>query len=155
MLPYQAPFILAVDIGTSSVKAIVFDSRGRKTNASAAASYQLRAPEKGAAVLDPEDVVTAVVNSCRETIAKSREIRLGKIEAVGLSGFWHSLVAVGEDNKPLTPLYTWADTRSNSHSLRLRKTLDDAHVHKRTGCPIHFIYLPAKILWLLEKDKIH
>lgn len=121
--------------------------------ANAGASYLLMAHEEGAAELDPEKVISAVVNSCREVITKSNRINPGGIEAVGLSGFWHSLVAVGKDDRALTPLYTWADRRSYPQSVRLRRELKNDIVHQRTGCVLHPVYLPSKILWLKQEKR--
>jgi len=152
MKKYESPFVLAVDIGTSSARAIVFDARGRRTPAASAASYELRTPVKGAGQLDVGEVISAVVKSCRRALAESKKFRLGRIEAVGLSGFFHSLVAVAEDGRALTPVYTWADTRSIPQSLKLRKKLNARAVHERTGCVLHPIYLPSKVLWLREES---
>ena len=153
MKKYEAPFVLAIDIGTSSARAIVFDARGRRTPAAWAASYELRTPVKGAGQLDVGEVISAVVKSCRRAVAASKKFRLGNIEAVGLSGFFHSLIAVARDGKALTPVYTWADTRSIPQSLKLRKKLDARAVHERTGCVLHPVYLPSKILWLREEHR--
>ncbi len=153
MTDYKSPFILAVDIGTSGAKAIVFDSKGRKTEAKATISYQLQSPAERAAELDPEEIISAVINTCQEAVAKSKTLYQGKITAVGLSGFWHSLVAVGKRDEALTPLYTWADRRSRPQSLKLREKLRNARVHRRTGCVLHPVYLPSRILWLKEKNK--
>ncbi|MHB2020210.1 MAG: gluconokinase, partial [Candidatus Xenobia bacterium] len=49
---------------------------------------------------------------------------------------------------PLTPLYTWADTRCRPAVAVLKQKLDASAVHQRTGCLIHESYLPAKLLWL-------
>ena len=154
MTDCKSPLILGIDIGTSGTKAIVFNSRGRKTEAGSTISYQFNTPVKGAAELDPEEIISAVVNSCREAVRKSEELHLGKIMAVGLSGFWHSLIAVGKRDEALTPVYTWVDRRSYPQSLKLRKKLQNSRIHRRTGCILHPVYLPSKILWLKEKNKV-
>ena len=106
MVDFEPPLILGIDIGTSGTKAIVFDSKGRKTEAKSTITYQLKTPAKGAAELDPEEVLSAIVGCCRETVRKSKRLHYGEIRAIGLSGFWHSLIAVGEEEKALTPVYT-------------------------------------------------
>ena len=153
MSVYQTPFVLAIDIGTSGTKAIVFDSQGRRTEAKSTKSYDFHFPVENAAEFDPDVIVSAVVNASKEAVKKSKEIYSEEIKAVGLSGFWHSLICVGKDNKPLTPLYTWADRRSYPQSLKLRKVLNNTTVQQRTGCPLHPVYLPSKILWLREEKK--
>jgi gluconokinase len=76
--------------------------------------------------------------------------RPGSIRAVGISTFWHSLIGVSARRKPLTPIFTWADTRSQAAAEELKTRLDERAVHQRTGCAIHSSYLPAKLLWLSE-----
>ena len=148
----QPPFTLGVDIGTSSVKAIVFDARGKKSGAAGSVAYPLRAGAAGAAELDAAEVLSAIVTVCREVVAQHTASGLEPIAAVGLSAFWHGLMALGPHGEPLTPIYTWADTRSHPQAQELKARLDEAAVHQRTGCMLHPIYLPAKMLWLSKRQ---
>ena len=50
--------------------------------------------------------------------------------------------------RPTTPVYTWADRRAADAAGELRERLDEAAIHRRTGCVLHSSYLPAKLLWL-------
>ena len=43
---------------------------------------------------------------------------------------------------PVTPLYTYADTRARREAQELRHELDFAEVYQRTGCPLHTSYMP-------------
>jgi gluconokinase len=73
-----------------------------------------------------------------------------RIAGVGISCFWHSLVGVGENGRAVTPLYSWADTRSQEYAVELAKKLDPGEYHRRTGCFLHSSYWPAKLTWLAE-----
>jgi gluconokinase len=53
------------------------------------------------------------------------------------------------NGQPVTPIYTWADTRAARAAEELRRELDPEAVHATTGCVIHPSYLPAKLRWLL------
>jgi gluconokinase len=64
---------------------------------------------------------------------------VGEGDALAISCFWHSLVAVDEHDRPLTPVLTWRDLAGE---LPL---LDAASYHRRTGCFLHPAYWPAKI----------
>jgi gluconokinase len=73
-------------------------------------------------------------------------------DAVGVSCFGHSLVALDERGRPLTPILGWRDTRSADAAAWLARRLDTDAVHARTGCHIHTSYWPAKLAWLAQED---
>ncbi len=60
-----------------------------------------------------------------------------------------SLVGFDGKGEPLTPLYTWADTRGEKYADRLSESIPD--FHSRTGCVIHPMYPAIKLLWLREE----
>jgi gluconokinase len=65
--------------------------------------------------------------------------QVGEGDALAISCFWHSLVAVDERDRPVTPVLTWRD-RAGELPL-----LDPVTYHHRTGCFLHPAYWPAKI----------
>ena len=75
-----------------------------------------------------------------------------RVDAVGASCFGHSLLALDERGRPLTPILSWRDTRSADAADWLLRRLDNAAVHARTGCQIHTSYWPAKLAWLAQED---
>ena len=125
--------VLALDVGSSSVRAQVFDERGEPVDA-------LRQEVYGGD--DPDEIVRLV----REAIG-GREADL-----TATSCFGHSLVALDARGRPLTPVLGWRDTRSAEAAERLRGRLDPAAVHARTGQFLHSAYWPAKLLWLAETE---
>ena len=52
--------------------------------------------------------------------------------------------------RPLTPVITWADTRSAPAAAALRGAHDERGIHARTGAPLHSTFFPAKLRWLRE-----
>jgi gluconokinase len=64
---------------------------------------------------------------------------VGEGDALAISCFWHSLVAVDERDRPLTPVLTWRDLAGDLPQL------DPEGYHRRTGCFLHPAYWPAKI----------
>jgi gluconokinase len=74
------------------------------------------------------------------------------VEAVATTTLWHSLIGLDEHGKALTPLYSWADSRSAPWAARLRERLDERAVHARTGARLHSSYWPAKLAWLRETE---
>jgi gluconokinase len=68
--------------------------------------------------------------------------QVGDGDALAVSCFWHSLVAVDERDRPLTPVLTWRDVASDPPPL------DPDDYHRRTGCFLHPAYWPAKLVRL-------
>jgi gluconokinase len=132
--------VLALDIGTSSVRARLVDEEAEPTGEDARARY---GGDEG--LLDAEELLRAAEHVLHEA-------RRGAVDAVGASCFWHSLVALDERDRPLTPVLTWRDVRSASHADDLRRRLDAAAVHARTGCHLHSSYWPAKLAWLRAEE---
>ncbi len=125
--------VLALDVGTSSVRAQVFDADAQEREP---------AQRKYAGENDPARVVELV----REAVDEA--VRGEEYDAVGGSCFGHSLLALDEDGRPLTPILGWRDTRSADAAEWLSRRVDATAVHVRTGCHIHTSYWPAKLAWL-------
>jgi gluconokinase len=141
--------VLALDVGTSSVRARVYDEAGEHVkDVEAQTRYEVTHGHDGRAEFDPEDLVAATLAALDE----ARREAGGPVDAVGASCFWHSLMAVDGRGRALSPLLTWRDTRSVEAADELRRRLDPEAVHARTGCVLHPAYWPAKLLWLREAD---
>ncbi len=123
--------MLALDVGSSSVRAQQLDERGEPAG-------ELR--QEGYESDDPAEVAAAV-----------RRV-LGDEEPDATSCFAHSLVAVDEDWNALTPILGWRDTRSAAAAEWLARQLDAEAVHARTGAFLHPSFWPAKLAWLAETE---
>jgi gluconokinase len=138
-----APVVLALDIGTSSVRCALFDARARRIlKNSASETYRLRNSREHGAELDPAILLHAT-RKCLRQIP-----RLTNDSIVAGSGFWHSLLGLDRAGKPLTPIYTWADTRSADEAVKLRAHLNEREILQRTGCMLRATFWPAKLRWL-------
>jgi gluconokinase len=78
------------------------------------------------------------VAACRAVLAQ-----VGEGDVLAISCFWHSLVAVDERDRPLTPVLTWRDLGELPALDAL--SLDPVSYHRRTGCFLHPAYWPAKL----------
>jgi gluconokinase len=72
----------------------------------------------------------------------------GEIAAVGMDTFVGNILGVDRAGNALTPIYTYADTRSADDVLLLRDRIDMREMHRRTGTMHHTAYLPARLHWL-------
>ena len=85
----------------------------------------------------PTPIWTPIASSTRAAPCSRRSARETPL---AISCFWHSLVAVDERDRPLTPVLTWRDLAGGEPP-----PLDAEAYHRRTGCFLHPAYWPAKI----------
>ena len=145
---------LAIDIGTSSTRSAIYDAKGnRLLKTTAQITYPLITDSDGRAELRPTDLHRAVTHVVAKTFAswrKSKSHAPAKIAAVGVSCFWHSLLGLDAHGRPITPVYTWADSRCRDQAAALRKNPGELLLHARTGCMARASFWPAKLLWLKQ-----
>ncbi|GAC1329162.1 MAG: gluconokinase [Chloroflexota bacterium] len=142
--------VLALDIGTSSARASLYDLRGRPVpDRFAHITYSPRVTADGGAEFDPCWLVDQVCTTVDRVLATPPP---GPIVAVAVGSFWHSLMGLDAAGQPLTPVYLWLDGRSRSVLPELRQRLDTRAIHARTGCVLHWSYWPAKLTWLRRGD---
>lgn len=139
--------VLALDIGSSSVRAALVDRDGGVAPGSLSQlPVELDAAPGGRSGIGLDHVRDVAEQVIDQTLAS--DAARDRIVAVGVSTFWHSLVALDRAGRPLAEVLTWADTRSFAEASELREHLDAEAVRQRTGCSLHASYLPAKIRWL-------
>ncbi len=137
--------VLALDVGTSSCRASLYDVRGRSIkDRFAHIAYTPTVSPDGGAELDPDVLFDQVCTAIDQVLRKDPP----QILAVATDTFWHSLLGVDARGKPLTPIYLWLDARSRAEVALLRDRLDVRAVHARVGCVLHWSYWPAKLSWL-------
>ena len=141
-------YILALDIGTSSVRAALYDFEGNVLPATMIKNERtLTATEDGGAEIDALEAFAQIEQAIDDILVKSAGTK-GEISHVAASSFWHSLVGVDEKGKPTTKVFGWADTRSSKYVAELRKNLDEDKIHNQTGARFHSSFWTAKLLWL-------
>jgi gluconokinase len=143
--------ILVLDIGTSSVRAALYDTQGNVLPATMVKNERtLTATEDGGAEIDALEAFAQIEKAIDDVLKKSAKVK-GEISHVAASSFWHSLVGVDGRGKPTTKVFGWADTRSAKYVANLRKKFDETEVHNRTGARFHSSFWTAKLFWL-RKD---
>jgi gluconokinase len=144
------PVVLAIDIGTSSVRSALLDGKGWvKRQSRASEKYRVRHSAERGAELDPR----VLLRAARKCLSQTRRLTKRPITAVAGSGFWHSLLGLDHDGQPLTPIFTWADARCAEDAARLREKLDEREIQQRTGCMLRASFWPAKLLWLRRTQR--
>lgn len=144
---YQ-PFILSLDVGTSSTRALLFDATGAAVRGvQAQHTYQLNLSQDGEVSVDADMLVAKVAQTIDEALHAAGPLA-ATIGVVAIDTFWHSLMGTDSAGKPITPLITWEDTRPRQAASELRAQLNEEQIHARTGARFHASYWPAKLRWL-------
>ncbi len=141
---------IGIDIGTSSVKAIVFGPNGQEI-AHAAEKVESWHDDAGSAEQDPMVVYQAVMSVLSRT-AQEAQLRDYAVDQVGFSAAMHNLIPVSADGSPLAPATTWMDLRAKEEAGELWKTPAGKSVYERTGTPIHPMTPLLKLIWMRKQQ---
>lgn len=149
------PFLVAIDIGTSTVRSMLVDSRVRVLPATLVrAPVKVRVSASGASEITVSDLAASVWDCIDGTLERARTLPAydttdkSAIRGVAVTTFVASVCGLDRNAEPVTPLFTWADTRGEEDVARLRAAVPWAEVYERTGCPLHTSYLPVRLSWL-------
>ena len=140
------PYILGIDIGTGSTKAVAVNYKGSAI-VTTQAYYPTEHSRPGYSEQDPELIWQAFVSCVKEMVHKQ-----GAPPAViGFSSAMHGVIPVNADGQPLASMITWADARSASIAERIRNSANGERIYKTTGTPIFAMSPLTKIIWLKEE----
>ncbi len=140
--PSGDPFIVSIDAGSSSVRALLFDSGARRMEGyGAQVPYRIHTTPDGGAEVDPETLAQLTID-CLDELHRQVEAAGFRVAGVAGSAFWHSFCGVDDTGRPTLPILHLLDTRSGDQVARV------PNAHERTGCVPHSSYWPAKLLWL-------
>ena len=139
------PLVLALDVGSTASRGMVFDAHGRPVGRRAKVAHGFTVAPDGTSEIDPDQVVAEL----REIIdTLTRALDGTPVAGVALDTFASSLVAVDTQGAPLTPCYTYADSRCGHHVDSLREEVSEEEIQQRTGTRMHSSYWPARLRWL-------
>lgn len=143
------PLILALDQGTTSTRAIVFDRHGRPQH-TAGRNLRQYYPDDGWVEHDPDEIFTASVEVLREAV-EATERGLEAIAAIGVTNQRETVVVWEKaTGKPIHPAIVWQDRRTAAMCERLRKAGHEARVTEVTGLLLDPYFSGTKIAWLLD-----
>ena len=143
-------FFLGIDIGTSSVKAVVINTTGEIIS-TAQQHYSINEPQPGYREQDADVVKDATFRVIKEIISKTSDA--SKIKSICISAAMHSIMAVDANNKPLSPLLIWSDTRSTEEADDIKYSNDASKIYRQCGTPIHPMLPLTKIKWLKKNER--
>ncbi|WP_136247698.1 glycerol kinase GlpK [Halomonas borealis] len=145
----MASYLLAIDQGTTSSRAILFDREGHSV-ATAQREFPQHFPADGWVEHDPEDIWESVLASCREVIA-DQGLTIEEIAGIGITNQRETTLlwdrATGE---PLHNAIVWQDRRTADRCQALREAGHGELVQARTGLLIDPYFSATKLAWLLD-----
>jgi xylulokinase len=136
---------LGIDIGTSSVKAVLVDEGGAIV-AQASDSLVVSRPQPGYSEQDPGSWWRATVNAVRSLPAPAR----AAVRALGLSGQMHGATLLDRQDKPLRPAILWNDGRSGRECLDLERREPSSRAI--TGNIMMPGFTAPKLLWVSRHE---
>lgn len=142
--------IIALDVGTSSARASLYDDGGAPIDGHFhQAAYEPATTADGGVEHDADALLGAAA-ACIDRVCHALP-RGAAVLGVGVTTFWHGLLGFDAAHRPVTPIFMWADSRSARDAALLRDALDEDALHARTGCHLHASYWPAKLRWLARE----
>ncbi len=143
----MADFILSIDQGTTSTRAILFDLEGEQ-QAIAQKELPQIFPQAGWVEHDPEEIWRAVQQVCREVLAK---MPVGRARAIGIPNHRETTVVWDRrTGKPIHNAIVWQDRRG---APLCRKLIDEGwepKIQAKTGLLIDSYFSATKVRWMLD-----
>lgn len=142
------PRVLAIDIGTSSIRATLYGRLLRPLRQAAHVKYRWRTGSDGSV----ETSTTVIERTLGLAIDGALKGSDAPVDAVATGAFWHSLTGVDARGRSVTGVIPWTDTRAGSEIESLREAIDEHAVHARTGCRLHSSYWPSRLRWFRRRN---
>lgn len=145
-------YILGVDLGTTAIKAVLFNENG-KLCGSHTCEYKLLAPSAQMVELDAQSYINAFKDAVRATLVRGG-VAADAIVSLGISAQGETLFFLDENVQPIRNAIVWLDNRANEEAEELEIALGGREVvHKTTGQVSMSATWPAsKILWVKKHE---
>jgi D-xylulose kinase len=148
---FVVDYVLGIDLGTTAVKAALFDQNGQ-TIASSIKEYKLHTPSPLVVELDPEVYWQALKNALAE-IKQTKSADMENIRSLGISAQGETIIPIDNDGKALRNAIVWMDNRAEDESKWLTGHFTNDTIYKVTGQVSMLPMWPAaKILWLKQHE---
>ena len=140
------PYLLSLDEGTTSARAVLYDERGKRL-AIESAPVECRYPHPGWVEQDADEIWRAQIDSARRLLAGAT----AKIEAIGITNQRETTIVWDrKTGKPIAPAIVWQCRRTADYCRELAAGEDAAMITERTGLVIDAYFSGSKLRWLLR-----
>lgn len=140
--------VLGVDVGTGGVRVVALDRDGHVV-ARAENVLELSTPRPGWTEQDPGDWVAAAEAGLKAVAA---EVGSGRVEAIGLAGQMHGMVATDAADRVVHPALLWNDQRTADEVAEIEAAVGRQRLIERTGNPAITGFQLPKVLWLRKRE---
>ena len=139
-------YTLAIDVGSSSVRAMLFDQAGGTVkDVFVQKQYDTQTTADGGAMIDPAHLSELIFTCIDGALEQAGNQPIGR---VAMDTMVANVMGMDSDGAPTTPVYIWADTRGATYGDQLQTN----DYTRRTGCRIHTSYWPIRLLWLHAQE---
>ena len=144
--------ILALDQGTTSTRAILFDRYGNRLFMAQRPFKQIF-PKNGWVEHNPEDIWKTSVKVCKDAVKRSKELK-GNLVAMGIANQRETTILWDKKSgKPIYNAIVWQDRRTFNYCQKLKGQKHQAKIRKKTGLVIDPYFSATKIKWILDNVK--
>ena len=146
-------FIIAIDQGTTSSRAVLFDTKGRVKFIS---QYEFKQyfPKNGWVEHNPNEIWLTTLKALKQAINKASKIK-GKIISIGITNQRETTILWNKKTgKPIYNAIVWQDRRTEKYCEILKNKKYEKIFRKKTGLFIDPYFSATKIKWILDNIKI-
>ena len=145
----MAEYILAIDQGTTTTRAIIIDRQGNYIG-TATQTFEQQIPQAGWVEQDPNDIWQSVCDVIRE-VTKHSGVSFHQIKAIGLTNQRETTVVWDrKTGQPLHNAVVWSSNQSLDIVTQLEKENIDTYIHEKTGLVLSPYFSASKIRWILD-----
>lgn len=141
---------LAIDLGTTNLKAGVINENGEILSLSSA-GLETHSAEPGEAEHNPEELKNLVIELCRKVL---NECRKEEVEYIISSTYHFGLMLLDEQRKQLTGITLLTDTRSQQTFSDFVPAFQEMDIYEQTGCPLISQYALPRLYYFSKAKKI-
>ncbi len=141
-------YYIGVDLGTSAVKLLLMDGRGKILNITSR-EYPLSFPHPGWSEQDPADWLRQTVDGIR---ALTEGFDKTQIAGIGCGGQMHGLVVLDEDDRIIRPAILWNDGRTEAQTAYLNDVIGQEKLSAYTANIAFAGFTAPKLLWMRENE---
>ena len=145
----SGPLLVGLDMGTTSVKAVIYECDGR-TAAQASVPTKTHVPRPGWAYYEPDELWQGAVAALREAVAQID--RPERIAGIAVASMAEAGIPLDHAGKPTSECIAWFDRRTIPQAEWLGETLGEDHLFAVTGLSLQPIFSLCKMLWLKRNE---
>jgi glycerol kinase len=146
----STPALLSIDQGTTSSRAIVFDTDGNQVSVAQQEFPQIY-PHEGWVEHDPEAIWQTTLDTCQQAIAEAK-VKGFTVVSIGITNQRETTVVWARDSgKPVYNAIVWQDRRTAAFCAQLKKQGAEDQVQQRTGLLVDPYFSASKISWVLDQ----